>query len=78
MARLPSSGSTPCDARYDEEAAVVSPSERRVAKQQLVTDNRAAIQRARAMSQRLGATVKEYERVQREVLPRLRKAGLVR
>lgn len=56
----------------------MSPTERRDAKQELLSENRAAIEKAQVTSQRLGATLKEYERVQREVLPRLRRAGLVR
>lgn len=56
----------------------MSPSERRAAKQKLVSENRAAIEKAQATSQQLSATLKEYDRVRREVLPRLRRAGLVR
>ena len=56
----------------------MSPSERRVAKQKLVSENRVAIEKAQATSKRLSATLQEYERVRREVLPRLRRAGLVR
>ncbi len=51
-----------------------SPEEQR----RLAEEDRAAIERARQESQRIEKTLAKSRRVTREVLPKLRKAGLLR